>query len=153
MSHLRRARLVLICTGLVVIALLVLEFPVSELFHQRAELASTSHEIAVINAQNAELSTTIASLRDNATVSAIAHSDYGLIFPGQISYVVLPSANDVPGEADTLAQAPIPKDDVIAGDANALLGASSSPSAGSTKASGNLWSRVEQRLFFWRWAF
>jgi|GEM_PF-1496525 hypothetical protein len=152
MGHLLGARLALICTGIVVISLLVVEFPVSELFHQRAELSSTTHELSVIEEQNAALSSMISSLKDNAAVAAIAHSDYGLIFPGQISYVVLPSGKDVPGEANTLAQEPIPASDVVPSDANSLISAASGIST-SSKTSGDIWSRVEQRLFFWRWAF
>jgi cell division protein FtsB len=155
MITLGRARLGLICAFVFATGTLAFELPVSTLFHQRGELANLSNQLSTVTGRNAELSSEVKDLHQNATIAAIAHADYGLVRPGQQSFVVLPAANPDPGSANSLTQQPVPAADLVPVDPS-LLGSGASSEIGSTgtkKPKGSIVSRAMSHLEFWRWAF
>ena len=145
--HLRRLLVFVALLGAMVV--FVFELPIRELSHQRDALASVSAELNKLQAQNHELASTIASLRQNSVVSAIAHADYGLIFSGQHSFVVLPGKQSVSGAANTLSEKPIPDSDLVPDESSSVTSGQSTPA----KKTSGLLSRTVTKLEFWRWAF
>ena len=84
-----------------------------------------------------------------ATIAAIAHQDYGLVRPGQRSYVILPGPGS-PAIADPLAMGSIPTADLVAAptSANVVTPPATAPAVAGPK--GSLWSRMLEHLEFWR---
>ncbi len=153
-AQLRRARAAAFVGLCGAIALVGVELPFGELLHQRGALGAVSSELARVEAGNRQLATDVAALNDRSTIAAIAHEEYGLVRPGQRSYVVLPSRTVTAGAANTLAVRPIPTSDLVPVDAASLLASAPAPrAADGTAAGGSLWSRIVDRLAFWRWAF
>lgn len=122
------------------------EFPLSELLHQHAELALTQQQLSTLASRNSSLTADVVALSSNSTVNAIAHEEYGLVQPGQRSYVILPAANSAAAKQG-LSIAAIPPQDLIAsgpvGD-KAVIPVSASQSA-------SFWSRFVSHLEFWHW--
>ena len=140
--HLYRARLVLLGAGFAAIALVAAEFPFALLFHQRSELAVASGQLATVSQRNAGLRGDIRALQSNATIAEIAHEDYGLVDPGQLSYVILPPAGSA--AVNSLTSDAIAPRDLVAPSAEVFA----RPRA---RAAGpGLWSRFLGRLEFWR---
>ncbi|HVB04711.1 MAG TPA: septum formation initiator family protein [Acidimicrobiales bacterium] len=140
--HLYRARLALLAAALSAVALVAVEFPFSLLIHQRSALARTSGELADLNARNAGLQGDIRALSSKATIAEIAHEDYGLVGPGQLSFVILPAAGSA--AATSLEGSSIPPRDLVASTAPPT--ASPQP---STVHGPGLWRRFVSRLEFW----
>jgi hypothetical protein len=148
--HLYRARLAVLCAVVLGVGALVVEFPLSELVHQRGQLVSVSGQLATVDAHNAQLRADVSSLSHAATIAAVAHEEYGLIAPGQESFVILPQTGAK--SPDPLSVGEIPISDLVAAPpppatTNDPVAAPAPPPAGS------LWSRTVSRLEFWRWAF
>jgi cell division protein FtsB len=150
-----RARIALVVAALFAGAMLVFELPVGEILHQRSEIAAVASELKTVQGRDAQMKSAVASLKKPSTVAAMAHQEYGLVRPGQRAYVVLPSPGSTAGQANTLAPRTIPEADLVPSDASSLLGAAPANSAasGGTPTTAGLWSRVVERLEFWRWAF
>lgn len=74
-----------------VIAGFALLFPFGTWVRQSAELASTSHQLSALQAQDKALAAQAKALRTNADIAYLAHKDYGLVAPGQQAYVILPT--------------------------------------------------------------
>ncbi|HUY30049.1 MAG TPA: septum formation initiator family protein [Acidimicrobiales bacterium] len=155
MTALYRARVSLLLAVGLATALLVVELPVGELLHQRSQLALVSRDLARVDASNAALSADVASLSKSSTIAAIAHGEYGLVARGERAYtVVAPDSSGAPPAG--LVRRRIPAVDLVLPSADALLAGSphrSASSADGTATTGSLWSRVVDRLAFWRWAF
>jgi hypothetical protein len=134
----------------------VLEFPLGELLHQRSELAVATSELAKLQSTNGALARDIGSLREPSGIAALAHGQYGLVGRGQRAYEVLAPASTVGGPVPALAPHAISSVDVVVPSAASLAPASARSATGSadgTSDTGSLWSRVVDRLAFWRWAF
>ena len=155
MSALYRARASLLLAGGLATALLVVELPIGELLHQRTQLALVSGELARVDATNAALAGDITALGKAATIASIAHAEYGLVRSGQRAYsVVAPGSSGA--VAPGLASHVVPGVDLVLSSANALLAEQTTrprTNVDGTPATGSLWSRVLDRLEFWRWAF
>jgi hypothetical protein len=87
-------------------------------------------------------------LSSDSTIAAIAHEQYGLIHPGQTSYVILPAAGSP--AANGLTTPSIAPQDLIEAPAGSPRTTSSSTSSPGV---GGFWSRFTGHLEFWRWAF
>jgi cell division protein FtsB len=146
MKQLRRARLVLVAALAGAVIVVAAEFPLSELLHQHAALALTQEQLATLASRNSSLSADVIALSSNSTVNAIAHEEYGLVQPGQSSYVILPAANSAAAKQGLSATA-IPPQDLVASGPTA--GTSAIPT-GQTESPG-FWSRFASHLEFWHW--
>lgn len=140
--HRTRQLLIAACIGAVV--LVAIEFPLKELLAQRSQIAAAAQELSTIDNHNAALSAAIKSLSQPSQIAAIAHQEYGLVQPGQRSYVILPSASSKTA-VDPVAPGAIPVAD---------LGATgTSPTSPNTKTisatTQSLWHRFINRLEFW----
>ncbi len=148
MKPLRRARVVLLGAVVFFIAILATGFPAGLIAHQRVALAAVDRQLTAVEAHNAELRSQIASLEKPSTIEAIAREQYGLVRPGQVSYVILPGKGAQAVGAGTLGLEPIPADDLVPTSVSGLA----APSAGTRTHSTSLWSRTLGELEFWRWA-
>lgn len=146
MIQLRRARLVLVAAVIGALIVVGAEFPLSELLHQHADLALTQEQLGTLASRNSSLTADVVALSSSSTVNAIAHEEYGLVQPGQDSYVILPAANSAAAKRGLSIPA-IPPQDLIA--ASPVAGpATLSP---TTSASTSFWSRFASHLEFWHW--
>jgi cell division protein FtsB len=66
-------------------------FPVRTYLDQRSSTQSREEELDVLSDANDRLAERAEELRDQETVEEIARRDYGLIFPGEEPYAVLPA--------------------------------------------------------------
>jgi cell division protein FtsL len=79
--------------GVVVLAVLFTTvFPTRTWMAQRDTLAEGNAEIAVLEAEVAELEQSVDDLRDPAEIEKIARRDFGLVKPGEQVFSVLPPA-------------------------------------------------------------
>jgi len=141
-----RARLFLCASVLAAIVLLVLELPISAMLHQRGEIAQASNELSVVASHNASLRADVAALREDSAIAAIAHEEYGLVRPGQLSYVILPGRGDAASSGSLGSTANLPASDLV-------LNPASAPAASPQKSTAHepsLLGRVLRRLEFWR---
>jgi cell division protein FtsB len=144
---LRRARLILVGAFVFFVALVATSFPAGVIVRQRVVLAAVDRQLVAVDVHNAALSSQIASLQQPSTIEAIAREDYGLVRPGQLSYVILPGKGAHAVGAGTLGVEPIPVDDLVPTGVSALA----IPEPRLPK-SPSLWSRTLRELEFWRWA-
>ncbi|HXZ82360.1 MAG TPA: septum formation initiator family protein [Acidimicrobiales bacterium] len=149
MRSLRRARLALVAAVALVIAILATGFPVGTFVHQRVAIAAINRQLAAIDSRNAELRAEIVSLRQSSTIEAIAREEYGLVRPGQRSYVILPGKGARAVGAGTLGVQPIPPGDLVPASVSAYQSPSDMAPGGKPSS---LWSRTVGELEFWRWA-
>ncbi len=160
----QRARLFFFVALLVAGVVLVTNFPLTSLLHDRSTLGAENHQLAGLRAANDSLSAQVNALKSPATVGQIAHQDYGLVSRGQRSVVVLPGP---PGSAGgggasgPLANGPVPSSDLLPSDsilAPSVPSSSSAPSSSSTngghgRSGPGFWGRVMNRLEFWKSVF
>jgi len=149
----RRARLFFFVALLVAGVILFANLPIRSLTQERSTLQAETARLATLQETTRMLSAQVRSLHDPATVAQIAHQEYGLVFPGERSIVVLPSpvgtsaSSSIP---DPLADNPIPASDLLPSDA--ILAPSAT--AGETSAgSPGFWHRVLSTLEFWHSLF
>jgi cell division protein FtsB len=139
-----RARLGVVVAGLVSLVALAAWFPLGELLSQRGELSSLSAQVASVSARNATLKSEVVSLNENSSVETIAHSEFGLVKPGQLSFVILPAAGSTVG-APGLRNVPIPEADLVADEPQIAPHATAPADAGGP----DFWGRFVSRLEFW----
>jgi hypothetical protein len=112
----------------------------------RASLSAATAQLSELKAQDHALDGQLASLHQDATIAGIAHAEYGLVTKGQKAVVVLPSPGASSGGSAPLSASTVPTSDLVPTDAIV------SPSSGggvSVKRPG-FWSRLAQRLEFWK---
>jgi cell division protein FtsB len=149
----RRARLFFFAALVVAGVILVANFPIRVLSQDRSTVRAESARLATLQATTRTLSSQVRALHDLATVAQIAHEEYGLVFPGEHSVVVLPSpvgtsaSSSIP---DPLADNPIPASDLLPSDA--ILGPGTTAVQVSAHAPG-FWHRVVSSLEFWHSLF
>ncbi len=135
----------LIVVVLGTIVLVAIEFPFRQLMDQRAQISRTALALETVQSHNSILQHDISSLSRTSTILSIAHEEYGLVQPGQRSYVILPNAH-AKQNMNPLTALAIPAE---------VLGATSgsSASAGTShtvaRPVGSIWSRMLRRLEFW----
>jgi len=147
-KSLRRARAGLVGAVVLAIAIVATGLPTATIGRQRDALAAVDRQLATVEAHNAAIRSEITSLRQRSTIEAIAREDYGLVRPGQRSFVILPGKGAHAVGAGTLGLEPIPADDLVPTSVSAV--APLAAAAGAKSAS--LWSRTLNELEFWRWA-
>ncbi len=140
--HLRRARAALVASLVVGGLVVATQLPITELVHQRGDLATVDAELAAASSAVGRLRHDIASLRQPQAIANIAHQDYGLVRKGQTTYVVLPSS----GAASQLSKPQIPRSDLMP----TSLSPYAAVKAAISRPAGSLWHRVLKRLEFWR---
>ncbi|MGD0742789.1 MAG: septum formation initiator family protein [Acidimicrobiales bacterium] len=149
MRSLRRARLVVAGAVLVAVAVVATGFPGATIVRQRDALAAVGRQLSAVEAHNTEVRARIASMKQDSTIEAIAREEYGLVRPGQRSYVILPGKGDHAVGAGSLGAAQIPPGDVVPTSVSAL----DPPVAADNRSrQAGLWSRTLDELEFWRWA-
>ncbi|MDP8975396.1 MAG: septum formation initiator family protein [Actinomycetota bacterium] len=72
--------------GLVFLAVL----PTRTYLSQRRDLANTERRLAVLSAQNQELSGRVARLNTDAEIERLAREQYNLVRPGEEAFAILP---------------------------------------------------------------
>jgi cell division protein FtsB len=141
---LQRARVGLVVAGLASLVALVCWFPLGELLNQRGELSSLGAQVSSVAARNTTLRSQVAALDENGTIETIAHEEFGLVKPGQLSFVIEPAAGSTTGDPG-LRATPIPTTDLVA-DAPVIA-----PHSAADASSGpDYWGRFVSRLEFWR---
>jgi len=147
----QRARLFFFVSLLVAAAIVVANFPLASLLHERSTVRAEGAQLAALRAENETLMSQVLALHDPATVGRIAHSEYGLIAPGQRSVVVLPgSAGSSSPTRNPLANNPVPASDLLPSDA--ILDPSVPAAPVRTHGPG-FWHRVLGSLEFWHSLF
>jgi cell division protein FtsL len=137
--------LLVACLGAIV--LVALEFPIHQLMGQRRQITAAASALAAVESHNATLRSDIASLSKSSTIASIAHEEYGLVRPGQRSYVILPSRGAM-RSVDPASSLSIPVE-ALGSTSGAPAAASVTP-APARVASGSLWARMLTHLEFWR---
>jgi cell division protein FtsB len=89
-AQVRRAG-TLAASAAVVVVLVYAIFPVRTYLDQRSSTQSREEELDVLSDANQQMSERAEELREQETVEEIARRDYGLIFPGEEPYAVLPA--------------------------------------------------------------
>lgn len=64
--------------------------PVQNWFDQRDEIARLEAELSEIQASNASLEAEIQLLQTDTEIERIARRDFGLVYPGEEAYAILP---------------------------------------------------------------
>jgi len=144
MFALHRSRQMLIVAVIGAIALGAIEFPLRQLMNQRSQISQAAAELQAVNSHNAILKQDISSLAKSSTIASIAHQEYGLVQPGQRSYVILPNAHAMQNMNPLTSSIPVE-------DLGATSGAatSSGTPAVIARPKGSLWGRILLRLEFW----
>ena len=92
--HARRLLTVLVIAGLFAIAAVAVwtwgVVPVRNWVAQRDEISHLETELAEIQASNAALEAEIGVLQTDAEIERIARRDFGLVYPGEEAYAILP---------------------------------------------------------------
>ena len=65
--------------------------PARALLQQRADLRDTETRLRVLSAQNQQLTAEVANLHTDAEIQRLARQQYGLVFPGEEAYAILPA--------------------------------------------------------------
>lgn len=147
-KSLRRARAGLVGAVVLAIAIVATGLPTGMIGRQRDALAVVDRQLATIAAHNAVIRSEISSLRQRSMIEAIAREDYGLVRPGQRSFVILPGKGTHAVGAGTLGLEPIPADDLVPTSVSAVA----PPVVATGVRSASLWSRTLNELEFWHWA-
>lgn len=71
--------------------------PVSNWVDQRDEIARLELDLSEIQASNEALQSEIQLLRTDAEIERIARRDFGLVYPGEEAYAILPQPITAPG--------------------------------------------------------
>lgn len=90
----RRLRRVLAaCAAAVVLlgVLLIVVFPTRTYFAQRASIADAESELGRLEDQRQQLEARVEDLQSSEAVEEIAREDYGMVYPGEEPYGILPT--------------------------------------------------------------
>jgi hypothetical protein len=127
------------------LAMLVVWFPFSTLWHQQSALDSTAAQIAAIKSQDHSLSAQAKSVSSKAQAILMAREQYQLVSPGQSLIQVLPgSGGYVTANAGDPGFQPL-----AAPVSNAPTGGRSA-SAVTTRGTNGFIARLVRTLEFWR---
>lgn len=143
----RRARLGLAAAVVSAAVIVAVQFPLTELWHERSAEAAAAHELAALRRTDAALSRQVSSLRDPSTIGRIAHQDYGLVPPGETYEVVLPGPADS-RSGDPLADTKLPSSALVPSDS--AIAQPATDGSGQSGPTRSFWSRLLERLEFWK---
>jgi len=145
----RRARIALLGALLASAGIVATQFPLNQLLGERTAVRQQSQQLLQLNAENRSLAAQIASLHQPDTIARLAHERYGLVAVGDQSLVVLPSvAGQAASASDPLESTLVPKSDLVPSDS--LISASGATGSGSVGTPAGFWSKLVQRLEFWK---
>ena len=144
-----RARILLLLSLVVSLAIVGAELPVGQLLHVRSAITTASGQLSKLDQENAALSQQVSALNQASTIERLAHAQFNLVKPGQRAYVILPSSGAT-GGSNPLSGNPLQPSQIVPTDAGDLP--PSSPPVRKGDRTG-LWGQVVGRLEFWRWAF
>jgi cell division protein FtsB len=146
-----RARLFFLVAVVIAAGILVTNFPLGTLLHERATVQGETARLATLRETNEKLALEVRALDEPATIGQIAHEEYGLVTPGERPIVVLPASGGAGSSArDPLANNPIPSSDLLPSDAILDPGTQITP----PPAHGpGFWRRVLGAMEFWHSLF
>ncbi len=91
--------------------LLLAVFPTRLYLNQRSQAEEKRQELEEIEARNAELEEEIGRLEDPAYVELLAREQFGLVFPGEEAYAVVPPPEEPeeapPADEERLVDVPV----------------------------------------------
>lgn len=97
----RRALGLLVIGGLIALAVVTTwqwgGLPVRNWIDQRDEIAHLEAELSGLEASNAALEAEIRLLQTHSEIERIARRDFGLVYPGEEAYAILPQPLAAPG--------------------------------------------------------
>jgi cell division protein FtsB len=145
----RRARIALLGALVVAAGVVATQFPLNQLLGERAAVRQESQQLTQLNAENRSLTAQIGSLHQPDTIARLAQERYGLVPVGDQSFVVLPSvAGQHASSSSPLDSTVVPKSDLVPSDS--LISGSGTPGSGSVGTPAGFWSKLVQRLEFWK---
>ncbi|HEV2362243.1 MAG TPA: septum formation initiator family protein [Acidimicrobiales bacterium] len=147
-----RARLLLVLSIVVAVVIVATELPVASLLHEKQATATAAQKLATLQQENKALVADVHALDSQQTIAWLAHAEFGLVRPGQQSYVILPSSGDSSAGNNPLGYNPLPGIGIVPSGSDSV-DATPPSSAKPAKHGQSLWSRVVSRLEFWKWAF
>lgn len=129
------------------VAILVLWFPLSTLWHQQSELNATSAQITAIKQQDQSLSAQARSFSSRAAATLLAREQYQLVSPGQSLIQVLPGNGSgyVAQNAGDPGFQPL-----VSPLSNTSLANGSGPSTAKPSSTSSFIARFVRTLEFWR---
>jgi cell division protein FtsL len=145
----RRARVALLGALLLSAAIVATQFPLNQLLGERSALQQQSRQLTELKAENRSLAADISALHQPGEIARLAQEKYGLVTVGDQSLVVLPSVAGQAGSSPSpLGSTTVPQSDLVPSDA---LIAPGGPSTGGSGANGeSFWTKLVQRLEFWK---
>ncbi len=103
-----RSRAATVATGLLLVAVAILltnVFPFRQILAQREAVELAEERLAVLEEENAGLSSMAEYLRTDQGVEKIARQDFGYVEPGEVAYVVVtPAEGTVPPEPEPIEE-------------------------------------------------
>ena len=73
-----------------VVVLFVAVYPTQALLDQQSEGKETAADLQVAETENLELEQRVAELQTDAAIEQLARDEYGLVYPGEEAYAILP---------------------------------------------------------------
>ncbi|MGH9171424.1 MAG: septum formation initiator family protein [Acidimicrobiales bacterium] len=129
------------------VVLVATEFPWHQLLDERAGVARSSQQLTQLQNANHALQAEVNSLHQSSTIEGVAHSQYGLVEPGQRSVVVL--AGGGTGAKGPLSATKIPESDIVPSD-SLVAGSGTGGAAVAGSHPSGFWGQLLQRLEFWK---
>ena len=97
----KRVLTLMVIAGLISVALVTAwkwgVLPVRNWMHQRDEIARLELELGELQASNAALREEVRLLQTDSEIELIARRDFGLVYPGEEAYAILPQPVATPG--------------------------------------------------------
>jgi cell division protein FtsB len=145
----RRARITLLVALVLSAGIVATQFPLNQLLGERSAVQRESRQLTQLTAENRSLTEQISSLHQPGTIARLAQERYGLVTVGEQSLVVLPSAAGRTGSTtDPLGSTTVPQDDLMPSDA--LISPAGGAGSGSVGGQAGFWTKLLQRLEFWK---
>ena len=73
-----------------VVVLFVAVYPTQALLDQQDETKETAADLQAVESENLELEERVAELQTDAAIEQLARDEYGLVYPGEEAYAILP---------------------------------------------------------------
>ena len=73
-----------------VVVLFVAVYPTQALLDQQDESKETAAELRAVEEENLQLEQRVAELQTDAAIEQLARDEYGLVYPGEEAYAILP---------------------------------------------------------------
>ncbi len=91
-THRRRRSVLALAVSIVAVGVLfVAVFPTRAFLTQRADIAAAEASLRDLEQANADLEAHVDALRSDAEVERLAREQYGLVYPGEEAYALLPA--------------------------------------------------------------